>query len=250
MRILAAIVPLLFSSCGSEAASFFPQNNLHLFDSLESQTGIDEQTFNAIISAGEDAYQGEATQRNETIRINRKWADRTVNANVGRDQKYGGNVIINMYGGLARRREINAASFAIVLCHELGHAYAGAPFVYEPTELSAEGLADWYSTRHCFKRVWERVPELQELADKYEPFIEENCIPQDSFCRNGLAGAKGLSNLLGFISGGDTLPRFETPDRTVVSKTTLSYPHTVQCRLDSYKAGIFSELKPRCWFKP
>jgi hypothetical protein len=249
MRILA-ILFLLFTSCGARAESIFPENDLHLYDNLNSKAGIDESTFGQVIAAGEDSYRkAEAVQRNEKLIVNRKWNEKIINANVNRDKKYEGTVEINMYGGLARRQEITPAGFAIVLCHELGHAYAGAPYVYTPTELSAEGLADWYSTRHCLKRVWERVPTLQKLAASYEPFIEENCVPGDSLCRNGLEGARGLTNLLGFILGDDELAAFETPDPFETDKTILSYPKTVQCRLDSYAAGVFAKLKPVCWFK-
>lgn len=250
MRILVVALFCLVS-CGARAESIFPDNDLHLYDNLNSKAGIDESTFNQIIAAGEDSYaKAEAVQRKEKLVINRKWSERIINANVNRDKKYEGTVEINMYGGLARRQEITPASFAIVLCHELGHAYAGVPYVYTPTELSAEGMSDWYSTRHCLKRIWERVPKLQQLAASYEPFIEENCVPNDSLCRNGLEGARGLTNLLGFILGDDELAAFETPDETVVSKTVLSYPATVQCRLDSYAAGVFGQPKPRCWFAP
>lgn len=246
MRILAAA--LCLAACGARAESIFPPNDLHLQDNLNATEGITESLFGQIIRAGASAYEGEACQRNEKLLIRERWKDATVNANVMRSAKYNGTVTINMYGGLARRPEITPAGFAIVVCHELGHAYAGAPYVYEPTELSAEGMADWYSTRHCLKRIWERVPELKKLGE-YEPFIDQNCVPEDSLCRNGLHGAKGLASLLALLMREDG-PRFETPDLTEVEQTVLSYPDTVQCRLDSYRAGVFSELKPRCWYKP
>jgi hypothetical protein len=109
-------------------------------------------------------------------------------------------------------------------------------------------MADWYSTRHCLKRIWERVPRLQKLEPLYEPYIETNCVPGDSLCRNGLEGARGLTMLLDFLMGNEEIAAFETPDPTVVNKTVLSYPATVQCRLDSYVAGIFGQPKSRCWF--
>jgi len=244
------IASLCLLSCGAKAESIFPDNNLHLYDSLNAETGIQESTFNQIINAAADSYQAEATQRNERLIIHKRWTDKTVNANVSRSAKYGGAVTINMFGGLARRQEMTPAGFAIVLCHELGHAYAGKPFVHVPTELSAEGMADWYSTRHCLKRVWERVPRLQEMSQSYEGYIEENCIPDDSLCRNGLEGAHGLTKLLDFLLGSEEIASFETPDPTVVTRTVLSYPATVQCRLDSYVAGVFGQAKPRCWFAP
>lgn len=241
----------LSMSCGAYPSDFFPANNLGEQDQLNAGTGIDESMFGQIIRAGQDSYaKAEALQRNELLYVNRNWTDKTVNANVLRTKKYGGEVVINMYGGLARRKEITPSGFAIVLCHELGHAYAGEPFIYATTELSAEGMSDWYSTRHCLRRIWERVPELQRVSSDYEPFIDQNCVPGDSLCRNGLEGAHGLANLLAFISGADVLPAFETPDPTVVSKTVLSYPATVQCRLDSYAAGMFVDPRPVCWFKP
>ena len=124
MRILLAALCLW--SCGARAESIFPPNDLHLYDSLNSQMGIDESTFNQVIAAGADSYKAEATQRSEKLVIRARWTEKTVNANVSRSDKYNGVVTINMYGGLARRQEITPAAFAIVLCHELGHAYRRA----------------------------------------------------------------------------------------------------------------------------
>lgn len=239
------------ASCGAaQEESFFPDNELWKYDDVKEVSLIDEGLFNQIISAGQDSYQrAEAIQRNEKIIVNRKWSDKTVNANVARTKKCDGEVIINMYGGLARRKEITPAGFTLVFCHELGHAYGGLPYVYPQTELSAEGQSDFYSARRCYLRVWERVPELQKFSDEYESFIENNCTPKDSLCRNALEGGHGLANLLSFMMGEDDLPMFETPDPYITPSTLLSYPKTAQCRLDTISAGIFVNPRPACWFR-
>jgi len=251
MCAMAFLAVATFLSCGAGANSFFPENDLGRYDSISANSSVDEALFNQIITAGVDSYaKAEAVQRSEVINVNRLWSNPTVNANVGRTKKYGGEVILNMYGGLARRKEITPTGFTIVLCHELGHAYGGLPYVQPLVELSAEGQADFYSTRRCLIRVWERVNTLQKLAAEYENYIENNCVPGDSMCRNGLEGAHGLANLLAFMGGDDYLPAFETPDPYETPKTILSYPKTPQCRLDTMKAGIFVDPRPRCWFMP
>lgn len=254
MKVLA-ILGLLASTvaCGSDSYNqFAPDNDLYLQDCLncESAGGVNEQEFKDIIQAGMDIYSPIAEANNETLIINGKWTDSTVNANC---QRSGGKVTVNQYGGLARRPEVNPAGFAIVMCHELGHAYAGAPYISMFSKMSAEGQSDYYSTKECFDKIQALVPKLQVKQDFYENYINENCIDKSSEtsdirCLNGLDGSHALGNLLATLME-EPLPAFETPDPTVVTVTELSYPATVQCRLDTYAAGIFKAKRPACWFK-
>jgi hypothetical protein len=154
-----------------------------------------------------------------------------------------------MFGGLARRPEINPSSMALVVCHELGHAYAGAPYIIEATQLAAEGMADYYATRECYGRVYQKVPGIRKIPHDYSKFINEHCYFNNDVCQSGLEGARGLAVLLFKLSGAELEPMFETPDPYVTPETLLSYPATAQCRLDTYVAGLFHADRPACWFK-
>lgn len=259
MKILASLIALFASSVALSAspASFMPENDLWQYDDVNAKNGqMTQVLFDQICDAGKKAFAAEATAGRERLVINKKWTDSTVNANVCRGC-VSGEVTINLFGGLARREEVNLSGFAIVLSHELGHAYGGAPYIDASRKMSAEGQSDWYSTLDAYRRIYELVPALQSESGVYGSFIEEACkVPgmmadeepvMDKRCMNSLLGGKGLAELLAVLSR-EPVPQFETPDLTVVTTTQLSYPATVQCRLDTYVAGTLNKDRPRCWF--
>jgi hypothetical protein len=250
-RLVTLLVALLSLGCGARPTvdfdQFAPDNDLWQYDNpyLENAS-IDEALFNEIIKAGKDAYKFEAANAKEELIINALWTDKTVNANACRGCKPG-QAIVNMYGGLARRSEILPESFALVLCHELGHLYGGSPYISPEYKMAAEGQSDYWATNACFDKIYARVPGLRTTHEAYQPYTE-NC-GDNRRCKNSLEGGQGLGNLLAFLTGANELPKYETPDTTVVSKTELSYPKTVQCRLDTYGAGTLMKPRPACWYK-
>lgn len=249
-KTVFALSALIISSCGvaaPAAQSFMPDNDLWIPVDAKEVSSVTQDLFNKIIDAGTKAYSQEARDNRETIQIQKLWSSGTVNADVRRS---GNSVIIRMYGGLARAKEITPSGFSLVLCHELGgHAYGGAPYIYPQGKLSAEGQADYMSTKECYRRIYALVPEMQEENEQYEEYISNNCANEDVACKNGLVGAKGLGQLLSSLMQEENLPTFETPDPYVAPETMLSYPKTAQCRLDSYVAGMFQQVRPVCWFK-
>lgn len=242
-NIFLILVGILFSSlCVAQTQSIFPKNDLWKEDGFHELMSMTEEMFNKIIDIGYDLYEPYAEMNNETLKINRKWEDHTVNANVTRRW---GSVIINMYGGLARRPEISPESFALVLCHELGHAYGGTPYISPWQKLSAEGQADFYGAKECLKDVIAKLDLTDEIT--YTDFMEDIC-DYETTCIRGLIGGKGLGKLLAIITK-KPIPHYQTPDQSVVSETILSYP-SIQCRLDSYLQGVIGGERPLCWYKP
>lgn len=205
--------------------------------------------FNKIIDAGLEVYKPFADRNNETLTINRKWDDSTVNANTSR---FFGSVTLNMYGGLARRPEVTAEGFALVMCHELGHAYGGTPYIQEWQKMSAEGQSDYYGAKECLQKVLPKVEMPSVTATSYTErrCKERGAIGTDVYniCIRQLDGSQSLGKLLAAIKKVPE-PNFETPDTTVVTQTELSYPKTIQCRLDSYHNGTLLLDRPKCWFK-
>lgn len=233
---------------GVTLKQFMPDNDLWMEDSYYKnfQPNVDRIMFDKIIQAGRDAYASNAPT------INGNWDDATVNASC---MKMFGMVTVNMYGGLARRPEITPEGFALVLCHELGHAYGGIPYIRSTPlfEMSAEGQSDYYGTLSCYDRIAARVSELSKIVDtsdliriKCEQY--QNDQTKYANCLGKMEGGLSLGLLLSRLKN-EPAPQYETPDPTVVSATELSYPATIQCRLDSYFAGTLSLPRPACWFK-
>jgi len=231
-------------------SSFMEENDLWKEDDLNAKGGITESEFRKVIDLGLKFYTPLAERNNESLKIKPNWDDSTVNANCSR---FFGSVTINMYGGLARRDEVNIDGFALVLCHELGHAYGGTPYISEWNKMSAEGQSDFYGARECLKKI---IPELTGKDESYvEGYIETKCgevygvnTTNYSICLKQLSAAQSLGNLLAYVKE-EPQPNFETPDPTVVKETLTSYPETIQCRLDTYHNGALQLNRPACWFK-
>lgn len=239
--LCAALLSCFVLTSNASTHSFMKDNDLWKQDVIMKSLQFEED-FNKVIALGLKFYKPYADKNKEKLIVNALWEDSTVNANVTRTGK---KVIINMYGGLARRPEVSIEGFALVLCHELGHAYGGTPYVSPWQKLAAEGQADWYGAGECLMQV---LTELEEQTYETTEFTKITC-GEDVKCLRALYGAQGLANLLANLSE-EKLPDYQTPDLTIVEKTELSYPATTQCRLDSYFAGITKHDRPLCWFNP
>lgn len=234
-----------------ESRWFIQDNDLGQYDKADAPSNMDKATFMAIIEAAKKVYDPIAKQNNEKLTINARWDDGTVNANCRRGW---GNVTINMYGGLARRPEVTPDGFALVLCHELGHAYGGAPYIQEWTKMSAEGQADYYGAKDCMKAIVDLIA-YDSRFDAATPYMEEKCAAaftadtnEYKSCIRRLQAGQSLGSLMSTIME-EATPDYETPDPTEVPSTLTSYPDTVQCRLDTYHNGVLGLVRPRCWFK-
>lgn len=247
-----ALLPfcVLFVSCGSAEGNskFLPENELWREDCVACEANtMTEAIFNKIVDAGRKAYASKAANNNEQLIINARWTDATVNADCSR---YNGRVTVNMYGGLARRREISIEGFALVLGHELSHAYGGAPYYPNSQKMSGEGQSDYVSAKTAYGLIAPYASDLRQTIP-VAAFVANACKNKKSLaytdCVHTLEGGKTLGALLAVLSG-EPVPRYETPDTSVVSKTETSYPNTVQCRVDSYLAGVLNKARPSCWF--
>lgn len=255
MRPFRAILALtiLFISHGAFAnGKFMPENDLWREDcgaTCFNSNGMTKEIFDKILAAGQKAYDPYAQKNGERLVINNKWTDSTVNADCCRGCE-AGKVIVNMYGGMARRNEINFEGFALVLGHELNHAYGGAPYYPGSDQMSAEGQSDYEGARTAYRKIAALVPELKKDIS-YEDYVGQLCAGKtgEEFkdCVHSLEGGKALGNLLAVLSG-EGVPSYQTPDTSRVSQTETSYPRTVQCRVDTYLAGTLNKSRPACWF--
>jgi len=137
------LILLFFFPHISYSRNFLPENDLWKEDYfMKSRTG--QLLFNRIIEIAYDIYKPIAEEfGDDNLSIYGWWENSTVNANSNRFYE---KVIVNMYGGLFRRPEITLEGFALVLCHELSHAYGGYPYIMVWNNISAEGQADYAAT--------------------------------------------------------------------------------------------------------
>ncbi len=257
IKVLLAITSVS-AACAAFAGptpqSFMPENDLWKQDTVESTTTINEEVFNQIIDLGIEYFQPEAEKFGEQIFVDRNWTDSTVNAYIRRDLQSKA-INISMFGGLARRREITTEGLALVLCHELGHAYGGEPFKRPELKIAAEGQADFYGAGTCLGRILEKIPSSIEIST-VTGYAAEKCMQVHEGDTNGyehciraLGAGMSVSQLLAMLERSEKEIRFETPDPTIAEETMLSYPKTVQCRLDTYHNAILGTERPACWFK-
>lgn len=246
VTLFAAVVLV---GCGDEKASrvvhnFMPDNNLWMEDNVNFTSNVSEEMFNTIIDIAKKLYEPTAKEWNEELVINKKWKDGTVNADAWRDGE--GATEINMYGGMARRQEVIPIGFALVLCHELNHLYGGKPYIDTYAKMAAEGQSDYMGAGWCLKNIAEQLDDPSKVD--VTPYMTNACSGNE-ICLRQLAGGNSLGILLAKLSA-EKAPNFETPDKTVVTRTNTSYPRTTQCRLDSYHNGTLGKNRPLCWYKP
>ncbi len=252
--VLIFLLVTIPSAWAEAPHSFLPENALWLEDGLLENSQITQKQFDDTLYAVEKIYLPIGLKHGETIVVNHLWDDPTVNAYVKRITD-DSQIIINMYGGLARRPEVNMESLALVLCHELGHAFGGPPYLIPESSLSAEGIADDYAARTCLGLVLKNTSPSFDTHEEIE-YSTQKCrekYPNNesghSLCVRSLEASLGLGRLFAALSK-ENEPSFTTPDLFQTEKTLVSYPKTSQCRLDTYHNAVLSLEKPRCWFNP
>jgi hypothetical protein len=249
------------AECTTVRKTFMPDNRLDLEDK-QQQTNITEDEFNSILDVVEQVYTPIFRNFGATFNLERDWADSTVNAYANQSGK---TWTVHMYGGMARRNEMNKAGFGLVACHEVGHHLGGFPKYSDSPWASNEGNSDYFANHVCARKVFESlsVPQIPDYPKAKCDEIYSSQADRE-YCYKSLDGGQALGNLLGVLNGTGK-PNYQTPDGTVVSKTSDSHPRA-QCRLDTYLAGTLCTMpwndaviptnesavctnRPKCWFK-
>ena len=261
---------------------FLPENDLYFPMSMAlTDGGVTEAQFNRVLDKIDAVYSPIFKAKGQTFKIDRGWADGTVNARA--DYEDTTTPAIYMYGGLARHASMTEDGFLMVACHEVGHHLGGAPktnwWGYEWA--SNEGEADYYATLKCMHMVLGNEDNAAAIQGKtIDPIVGAACdahytaAADRALCKRVSIASQALGNLLGEL-GGTGSPSYGTPDMNVVSETSDSHPEA-QCRLDTYyqgsictvpvadtlsdtdpnvgtciaSKGFKTGLRPRCWYKP
>jgi hypothetical protein len=237
---IAPVCFVIWSLASSVAtADFLPKNDLDKEDDRSVIFNMSESEFNQIVDSTVQAFTPSVSGHNALLIANKKWDDSTVNASA---MQLGPIWLINMYGGLARRPEITADAFSLVVCHEIGHHIAGFPFV-AGAWASAEGESDYFATQVCPTLLWgnddQRNAEAALTVDQtakakcegvYDSQRERN------LCYRTANASYGLALLLSRLKKEEAAPSFEKSDPNVVSDTATGHPKA-QCRLDTYMSA-------------
>lgn len=165
-------------------------------------------------------------------------------------------VIVNQ--GLLSKTNLTVDALRIILCHEAGHLYGGAPRRSIPMEwdgpiapdgksyISSEGESDYYAAATCFRKFVDYESQLnpfnfqlEQSTTVFHPILKKAC--EATWGKNTLDSiicmrtAKGAEEFLKLMFNFPI--SFDTPSREVADETiTETYPSR-QCRLDTYLAG-------------
>ena len=219
------------------------ENNEWIGPEQKSINSIDEAVFNKINDDISAIYAPIFKARGATLSVVRNWTDGTVNAYA---RQLGKVWEVQMFGGLARHETITHDGFALVLCHEIGHHIGGAPKKaswYGSDWASNEGQADYWGNLKCMREYMESQDNVTIVASmQIDPVAAATCAAQFSdandiaICERSAMAGMSLANLFRALRNQTVAMRFDTPDRSIVTKTNDNHPDS-QCRLDTYYAG-------------
>lgn len=145
---------------------------------------------------------------------------------------------IHVYGGFAKIRGANQDSFALIVCHELGHLHGGYPYSNADLALSVEGKADYWATNVCLPKI---IPLLKTRTATGASLS----ICSDEICARTLDASLVVAGHFARNERGEK-PSLSKKDPTIVSEILKTHP-SAQCRLDTLVAGFFNEAYPACW---
>jgi hypothetical protein len=241
MKLLFAMLLVLMSS--SAFAKFLPDSILKNAPKAKTSSPMTKQEFDAIINNIQNTFSPIVTFHGGKLAVSGDWASETLNA--GANQTFGSWKVV-ITGGLARRPELTADGFTLILCHELGHHLAGFPFgggnPLGGSWAANEGQADYYATHYCARKLWSGEKQqnekfrstasaqiLKECDSQYLNYNEQN------LCYRTLVGAESVAATMAALMK-KPMPKYETPDPAVVKRTSNDHPD-VQCRMDTSLRG-------------
>lgn len=253
-------------------ASFMPENDFHETKRYYAAGEVTEEDFDLAMDAAIEIYTPIFRSIGLNLTIEGDYRDETVNAYCSRN---GDDVTVKMFGGLAKQPLMTLEGFALVICHELGHAVGGRPLYSDNDWAAVEGQSDYFATAACARKMFDPSSPINyrvlELMRRKNPKQPTNCAAfkgiDKEVCEMSMSGGLSLGSVLADLND-EVTPRYETPSKVVVSKTMEKHP-PAQCRLDSYKAGFLCNKqwndniipttkvqetavncdRPKCWYK-
>lgn len=279
---LAAKNHSLKPSSGDEVC--FPKNDLRFGLNMKSGEGITffeiqemvknfKQTFDPIIEK----------QFGKKLFINIEWDNDRVNAHATRDDY--NNAVINILGGMVRHPEMTRDGMYMIMCHELGHQFGGAPKKFRGRSTkrswsSAEGQADYFAVTKCLPRLFSNSQEnkrLLALVDE-EAYQQASAKCGDEKCVRMVLAGLSVGRVFASLKNSWKMPSIDATIQNQVSSTNYKHP-IPQCRVDTFISGSLCDTnlevafddvdpavgscvrsedghsfergaRPLCWYKP
>lgn len=253
MKSLFKLILILPSLAFGEVRSFFPENDLYIPEDEGFAAAVDEMRFHRIIDIGEALSRKFAEMNKERVYFERKWSSGRVNADVMRNNQ--GVVRIRMYGGLARHPDITPEGLALVMAHEIAHAYCwmwnkNPVYIAPEFKMCSEGNADYdgaYILQHALPYMADMELDLSYGKKMFEACDTDVAVSSTSNCIARLNAGLSVTRLLAKLAR-EKASSYDKRDTRVVRRTQRSYPDTVQCRLDNMWDGVFRKPYSKCWY--
>lgn len=157
-----------------------------------------------------------------------------------------------IHQGLLDAPKLTPDALRMIICHELGHIFGGAPRRNVPPEwegpvapdsmsyMSSEGQADYYASAVCFKKLVDharRRGQLERLnLSEVGPILKNKCDRSDEheICLRAALGGKAFLNLI------HEFPiSCEHHDSSITPRLIRDMYPARQCRLDTMIQGSF-----------
>lgn len=209
---------------------------------------ITQGEFEAIIKKVDAYYQPIAALHQQTLSISAEWDNPEPNAHSQQDEG-GTNWKTILYGGLARRKEMTADGFTLVVCHEIGHHLAGYPMYVGDwgmiNSLASEGQADYYAAQACLRGLWKDEDNTVD-GTGVPPSVSEKCAAnwkdaaERQLCERIVLAGKSAADTWAASEG--VTVSLDTTDPEVATQTNHNYYPSAQCRLDTYVAGALCRV--------
>lgn len=229
---------------GCDARSLgLPKNDKFIFSAKK------EKRFHQIIDRITGLFADEVRLRGSKLKVIKDWKSKEQNAYALQTST---DWEVHVLGGYYRHKDITDEGLAEVVCHELGHHLAGAPYKMFQSGLgpsfgwaSTEGQADYWGFSVCLKKYFEAYPEEVKIKDK---FAKDKCdknydeeADRDTCYHLSNAALSSATMLESFSS--DPVTNFsQKTDSRVTNINSSSHPAT-QCRYDTYIAGALCQVE-------
>lgn len=262
-------------------SAFFPKNLNSSHMTFKTEGQVTKSDYLKMQADFRKIYSPEIQEHKIVLDFPNLWEDLEINAYAHRSK--GEKIFsIEIMGGIARHPLMTKDALALVICHELGHHFGGAP-KKSPIEIikperpekndrlklfgigkpkkpktipnwsSTEGQADYYASTKCMKRYLafsEENGRTYDLSDKnQDDIVLKKCLEiyknekEISYCFYTAYAGLQTAKIFQSLKSNVPNPKFETPAKEIAKSTIEGYP-SVQCRLDSFFQGSLCDVDP------
>lgn len=213
---------------------------------MAPQSKIDIVQFYSIPAQILGLFQIELSLQPYPLFLNADWESPYFGAGVS---LYENQFRLMILGGTSRIDDLTPDAYAAIVCHELGHIIAGAPYQTIPFAewSSAEGQADFFAASQCLPKYFKFLSEIPESSQTQNPMLNktQSLTPVQTFARVEDAGFQMLTSFHKTFKDGDAPVRFK-PDLTKTPVTLINNYPSAQCRYENFRNP---SQRPRCWFR-